>query len=67
MEKVKVKTVNPIYDGMIKGYQFFRGQAEVLKADVEALKEFGVELVQPEAPEKAETKTVKRSPRKKGE
>lgn len=66
MEKVKVKALNPLYDGMIKGYQFFRGQAEVLEADVEALKEFGVELVQPEAPVKEE-KPVKRSPRKKGE
>lgn len=52
MEKVTVKTKYPHYEGFIRGFKFEAGHAEVPLKDAEAMKEFGVEIVQPEAPVK---------------
>ncbi|MDF2010201.1 hypothetical protein [Priestia megaterium] len=63
MEKVVVKTVNPHYEGYIRGYRFVRGEAEVPVHDAEVMKtEFGFSIVQPEQPKEEK---AKRSPRKK--
>lgn len=52
MEKlVTVKTKYPHYDGYVRGFKFTEGTAEVPLADAEAMKEFGIEIVKPEAPE----------------
>lgn len=67
MEKVTVKTKNPLYTGFIRGFRFTHGVAvDVPRKDAEAMKEFGVEIVGAELAEKADApKPVKRSPRKK--
>lgn len=65
MDKVTVKTKNADYEGFIRGHRFYRGEAEMSLQEAEALKEFGVEIVKPEAPVIEEEVKPKRSPRKK--
>ena len=66
MELVKVKTKNPLYEGYVRGFKFNQGVAEVPLADAEAMKEFGIEIVQAEVAEKPEEVVKpKKAPRKK--
>lgn len=60
MEMVKVKTKSDLYDGFIRGYKFNHGVAEVPASEVEALKEFEVELVEPEQPKEAPKKSTRK-------
>lgn len=66
MKKVTVKAQCPHYDGFMRGFKFYHGIAkDVPIEDAEAMKEFGVEILDEPKAKLEPVKEPKRSPRKK--
>lgn len=60
-ELVTVQSQNKFYAGYVRGFRFVNGKAiNVPKKEAEVMvKEFGFEIVEPEAPKKAKTSRKK--------
>lgn len=67
MEKVTVKAKASEFDGFLRGYKFFKGEAEnVYIADAKFMeKHFGAEIVRPEQPKPKAKAKPKAKPKEK--